>query len=833
MFDGANNVTWTAGSVEWNDVTLDKDATSDYIGVSGTANVTGDFAFTTGYINTSTINVDGDVTVGANANGGGGTICLDDASAAQDINFTGAGAICNLKVDKAAGATTVNVASNPVKIGASSLGTFTLTDVTDGFDLNRKTVTCGAFTLTAGALDIDGGIIDCSGTYTHTDGTISDTATGGKVQASGAVTGVAGSWSAGTLVFDGTSSSNWTPGTVAWYNVGINRTAAGNTITVLTSAADVTGDLTLTDGALNGQNVNVDENVTVETDFSGGTSTIVLDHASNDQTITVNGSGVFTNNLTINKAAGEAQLLSDLTIPTKLDIDDGILDVSSYDLNIATFENSDTLQIGNRDKVTDPYTSFTNDTANGGTVDYYGDGAAAAQTYTGLVGGNGYANVAFSGANDTWVLDGTLTVSATANISVATATLDAAAQNLNITTFANSGTLKIGDRALAYTSLTNDVANGGTVNYYGTNSYTGLVGGNGYANVTFSGNGGTWTLNATLTASGTANISHANATVDVNTRDLNIATFANSGTLTIGDRNAAFTSFTNDATGGTVHYNGTAVDNILAGGTDYYNLTISGGGTFNFTAGTTYTINNTTTMSGGSTTSLRSTVDGTQWKIDPVGARNIQGVDVKDSNNVRLPVIDPPSSVDSGNNINWFSGGGGGGDEPVPPDDVFRGGGDPTWLQFDSGEPRGPGYEKGKRKYIKDYDPGKYKTVIVVYEGEVAVMAYTEEGGPDYDNEVLLTAGQKLTVDGEIPGKEKTHRLEELEVGRGFDFTRVHKELDKKFSNKYLNGKYRTLVKSYEGEYDVAPYDEEGPLYKNGTTIKQGQMTDAVREVKE
>jgi len=72
-------------------------------------------------------------------------------------------------------------------------------------------------------------------------------------------------------------------------------------------------------------------------------------------------------------------------------------------------------------------------------------------------------------------------------------------------------------------------------------------------------------------------------------------------------------------------------------------------------AGSTQTILGTLTLQGNDSGKLllRSSVPGTQWNIDPQGARNISFVDVQDSNNINSVVITTCNSTDSGNNTAW------------------------------------------------------------------------------------------------------------------------------------------------------------------------------------
>ncbi|MDD5085080.1 MAG: filamentous hemagglutinin N-terminal domain-containing protein, partial [Candidatus Omnitrophica bacterium] len=93
------------------------------------------------------------------------------------------------------------------------------------------------------------GTLTCTDTtgasFSQSSGTIAGS---GTIKVKGAVTGgAAGSWTGGTLEFNGGAAQVWTPGSVAWYNVKINNTnAASSHITVDTSTANVTHDFTYT-----------------------------------------------------------------------------------------------------------------------------------------------------------------------------------------------------------------------------------------------------------------------------------------------------------------------------------------------------------------------------------------------------------------------------------------------------------------------------------------------------------------------------------------------------------------------------------------------------------
>lgn len=95
----------------------------------------------------------------------------------------------------------------------------------------------------------------------------------------------------------------------------------------------------------------------------------------------------------------------------------------------------------------------------------------------------------------------------------------------------------------------------------------------------------------------------------------------------------------------------------ISGANTFYNLICtSAGNQLFFEAGKIQivTANWTAMGNAGSYLVLRSTVDGTQWHVDPAGTRNVSYVEVKDSVNSSIPPINPAVWTDQGNNVNWI-----------------------------------------------------------------------------------------------------------------------------------------------------------------------------------
>lgn len=102
-----------------------------------------------------------------------------------------------------------------------------------------------------------------------------------------------------------------------------------------------------------------------------------------------------------------------------------------------------------------------------------------------------------------------------------------------------------------------------------------------------------------------------------------------------------------------------AAQTILTNGipVDFWNLTDS-------TPGATLSVDpgvgglhilNTLTLGGapGNLLSLRSTVSGSRWQINPVGDRVVDYVNVQDSNNIDTTPISAPHGFNAGNNLGW------------------------------------------------------------------------------------------------------------------------------------------------------------------------------------
>src|SRR3989338_7102184 len=147
---------------------------------------------------------------------------------------------------------------------------------------------------------------------------------------------------------------------------------------------------------------------------------------------------------------------------------------------------------------------------------------------------------------------------------------------------------------------------------------------------------------ATLNMPGSITVA-SSGTLQTSSGTINISgdgNWSNSGTFSPGN--------------GTVKFDGT--NHGVNGDSTFYNLIYTtAGGRLTFEAGKTQTITGITRLKGasGNYLNLRSSSSGTEWKINQQGTRDIDYVDVKDSNNLSSTIISPANFTDSGNNTNW------------------------------------------------------------------------------------------------------------------------------------------------------------------------------------
>ena len=561
--------------------------------------------------------------------------------------------------------------------GSSALTATTLTITGGTFNSTSETLQANYFSQSAGTFNGSSGTINTyygqNGTNSFTlSGTATFNSTTGIFYSSGPFIAPAENFNAnggtvfftrynngsyGTITADGTVFNNVSVGSLAYQTLTIT---AGTSITV-------NGLLELFNNYIINGTINAKGDVTVAATWSGGTMNLYI-NGTDAQAVTFNGG----------------------TAPATVVIDNPLVDIT---YNAYTTFSYLTL--------TDPGTTFNLGTYGMKCI-YF---SQAAGTFN---GGSGTINCNSNGSSD-FTLSGTANYISTTdtlyiggNFTAPSGTFNANEGTVEVKTINNGGNSTINaDGAIfdnltinksgrsayitAETSITvNDLLTltgnstnymGGTINAKGDVS----VGPSwGTKNTVFNLSGTSpQTLTGTTTSftSGQVTILDAaevqlgaNTTVtkltvdsggtfDLAGYDFTSTTFVNNGTLKLQGTETATTPTLN--TGSIVEYVGGASDGTVKDW-PYKTLTFSGAGkTFQWTAGTTYTVATAFNVTGAAANyvNLRSTVSGSTWGINTTGITStVDYATVKDS--VSTIEIIPTNSADAGNNTNWtFSGG--------------------------------------------------------------------------------------------------------------------------------------------------------------------------------
>jgi len=209
----------------------------------------------------------------------------------------------------------------------------------------------------------------------------------------------------------------------------------------------------------------------------------------------------------------------------------------------------------------------------------------------------------------------------------------------------------------------------------------------------------------------------------------------------------------------------------------------------------------TLTGHSGDLIELRSTIDGTWWNIDPQGSRNVSYVNVKDSNNVNLIVINANNSLDSGHNVNWF---------------------------FDV------------ETIITDTEIEEATQIVddisdIGVEIADATLQVTDLNSPEPEL-ISLSTGESLVSSTDSSGAEEPSQQQIIAVQEsdsetsagtaeaGFDYDNLnYEEGERKFKKHYARGKYKTVVILFEGKVVMTPYDTQGPKEEDTVILLPGQ----------
>jgi filamentous hemagglutinin family protein len=230
------------------------------------------------------------------------------------------------------------------------------------------------------------------------------------------------------------------------------------------------------------------------------------------------------------------------------------LNTSSEDAPSLTVSNSknSAISIGGNFTINSPciYTKGPGPTTE--TITFNG---TAAQTFT--TQGQTFNNITISNTSANVTQSGNITINGTLQID-ANATYDVDGNNITVTTFNNNGKI-IFQGGESTVSIPTMDTNSGEVQYDGASSYTQLIAGDSYYDLSFNNASGTWTLDATLDVNNDLTITAG--TLNANGYSINIGgDWSRSGTFNHGNN--------------TVTFDGSAAQ-IITGATTWYNLTIA------------------------------------------------------------------------------------------------------------------------------------------------------------------------------------------------------------------------------------------------------------------
>jgi len=389
---------------------------------------------------------------------------------------------------------------------------------------------------------------------------------------------------------------------------------------------------------------------------------------------------------------------------------------------------------------------------NSGTIDFTATDTGNTITTSGVV----LNNVTFNGIGGEWQLQDNLDVGK--NLAITAGSLSLNGKNLSLGgSFSNTGILKL-EGAETLTGFTNDT-DSGTVEYTGTGTYAQLNGGNLYYNLVVSG-GGSYTASSDL--------------------DINGSFTQNSGTFRAPSGNMNVAGDFNHIGGIFIHNNGTVVldglNQQVEGNNTFYNFIKEGEHILTFQAGTTQVTEGRLTLKGTDSSrllTLRSSHDGSYWNIDGGSNYDLAYLDVRDSNNLG-GVFYSEHSIFT-HTIGWLL--------PMTEAEVIQStqstaGADETLNaavreDFENNASSDTGkniaikdnpvstkkeddysynflfYVEGRKKYIRCYLKGEYRTTVIVFEGKVIVVPYDEKG-IKIDKMETITAGQSAVQSGEV-----------------------------------------------------------------------------------
>ena len=633
-----------------------------------------------------------------------------NSSAILDLNgttFTLGSTFTNNGSLKLTGGETLSGFTNDTDTGTVNYaGTGTYTSLVAGNSYYNLTISgTGSYTL--------GAAVDVNNTFTQSAGTFDVSTSNYGVTVGGSFTRNGGTFTprSGTVTFDSTSTGNTiTSNSASFYDLTFNGVGGAWT---LADAMDVNNNLTITNGTLDvstsNYGINLAGNFSSAGTFTSRSGTVTLDGTSTGKTITSGGASFY--NLTLNGVGGAWTLADALDVNNNLTITNGTLDVSTsnYGINlVGNFSNAGTF------------------TSRSGTVTL--DGTATGKTITS--GGASFYNLTLNGTGGAWTLADALDVNN--NLTITNGTLDVSTSNYGITlagNFANSGTFTARSGTVTFDGSGTSIISGSTSFYNFTSTTAGKA-------ITF-------TASTTQTITGTLTLTGASGSLIV----LRSSTSGTQWSINPqGTRSVSYVDVLDSN-----NTNSTVIDPT--------NSTNSGNNTNWFTVASS---------SDTSDKEVEDSVKGTDKGVDII----ILLVEVKDEGAGSLVDVSGGGDLVAKEEVSK---------EEAPAKEAGKEkeeakkeeakkedkeakkedkeakkeGEDEAKKE---GEEAKEGKEAGEKsayeetdevKYKKLYESGKYRTVVIVFEGRVAVAPYDEKGIKDTDS-VFLSAGQKLAQEGEV-----------------------------------------------------------------------------------
>ncbi|MBU0694891.1 MAG: hypothetical protein KKC11_09560, partial [Candidatus Omnitrophica bacterium] len=457
----------------------------------------------------------------------------------------------------------------------------------------------GFLSIAGGLLNASAGTIDLEGNLNLSSGTLTAPSSNFSIAGNFTKTGGIFNHSSGKVIFDAiTTGKTITSAGAVFNNLEFNGVGGAWT---LADALDADGSLAITSGTLTaGSNsINIGGSFTNSGTFNAGTSTIIFD-GSGSNTIASAGAELY--NLEFNNAGGQWILQQNLDVNNNFILTNGAVNLNGKTLTVGgNFANQASFNHNNGTVIFDDIAKIS--TISGSTIFYNLTCQTPGKTLK-------------FGAGQTQTITNTLNLQGVSgNLITLRSTQENSAYTLNNLTSQTVTFIDVSDASAAnpITANTSKNSGGNNANWAWTITYI-TWGGNASSNW---GQGDNWQYGYVPNESDNVTIGNVtNSPVLGAARTINNLTINSGGVLDLAGNNFALTgSFQNygilklegsetvtipnmDINSGTVeYYGGGTYTTPLAAGDEYYNLTISGSGSF--TAPSSLTINNIFTQTAG------------------------------------------------------------------------------------------------------------------------------------------------------------------------------------------------------------------------------------------